>query len=359
MWKLGQNGTDKMSVRQLPDGRFLVDYYPEGRNGKHVKRILPGVKTLEQALKMEKELSDRAKAIRGKSPALKNPTLTQIKKEILEHVKVNRAEETYKGYLKAYKHLEPLMGKVCLQDITQVLIDKYKKKRKKDGVSAKTINNELAILGAIINYAVDNNYCMPLQFKIKKLPYVRKLPNILSREEIKTLLDACELQYRAMFLCLYQTGMRFGEVSNLHWEDIDWHVGGIRVQKAKHWKTRIIPMTPELREALGAIKKRKGLVFPFKNNKPYHTVRKALLRAAKKAQIERHLTVHMLRHSFATHLLEAETDLRSIQALLGHSNIQTTQIYTHVAMPKLKKEIAKLSVVRGGVVNLEGKREKA
>jgi integrase len=71
---------------------------------------------------------------------------------------------------------------------------------------------------------------------------VRPLPEILSRDEIKRFLDAADPQYRLMILCLYQTGMRWDEVRNLKWEDIDWHEGGIMVQKAKHWNSRIFPI---------------------------------------------------------------------------------------------------------------------
>lgn len=331
-----------MSVRKRGD-KWMIDFYPEGRKGKRVRFLLPEIiQTRKQALAIEQDIRKQSK--NPQPIALLDPTLNQIEPEIIKFVEINRATETLKMYQGALKHWKPMFGGLRLNCFGQKIIDEYKQKRLVDGVGAKTINNEIGVMTAIINYAAKRGYCSGLPYRIEKLPYVRPLPKILSRREIKALLDAAEPKYKAMFLCLYHTGMRFGEVRNLRWEDIDWHVGAIRVQKAKHWKTRLIPMTGELIDALTALKKLQGLVFPSRLGRPYLTIRKALLRAAHKAKIDRHITVHMLRHSFATHLLEANTDIRSIQALLGHSNIQTTQIYTHVAIPHLRKEISKLVI---------------
>lgn len=331
-----------MSVRKRGN-KWMIDFYPDGRKGKRVRFLLPEtVQTREQALTIEQDIKKQSK---NPQPVnLLDPTLNQIELEIIEFVEINRANETLKMYQKALRHWKPMFGGLRLSCFGQKIIDQYKQKRQADGVGAKTINNEIGVITAIINYAAKRGYCSGLPYRIEKLPWVRQLPKMLSRGEIKSFLAAADPKYKAMFLCLYQTGMRFDEVRNLKWEDIDWHAEAIRVKKAKHWKTRLIPMARELIDALTALRKSKGLVFPSRRGRPYDNIRKALQRAAYKAKIDRHITAHMLRHSFATHLLESGTDIRAIQELLGHSNIQTTQIYTHVAMPQLKKEINKLVI---------------
>lgn len=353
-------GPARMSVRKR-NGKWVVDYYPDGRKGKRKMISLPGaIKTKPEALAIEKDLRKKAKTAGMSASIPHNPTLEQIKAEVLGFVEVNRSLNTLKGYKKALKRLIPMFGSIPLNSFSQNIADQYKKKRLADGVGAKTINNEIGVLSAIINFGSKRNYNDPLPYRLEKLPYVRPLPEILSRDEIKRFLVAAEPQYRLMILCLYQTGMRWEEVSNLKWQDIDWHDAAIRVQKAKHWKSRIIPMTDELKEELDAIKRHSGLVFPSgRTGRPYLNIRKAINRTALAAGITRRLTTHMLRHTFATHLLESDTDLRTIQHLLGHSNIQTTMIYTHVAMPKMRKDIAKLNISsKHRVVDINDRRGK-
>jgi len=134
--------------------------------------------------------------------------------------------------------------------------------------------------------------------------------------------------------------MRKNEVFNLTWDDIFFEHGLIRVRKAKMNKERFVPMSQTLKKALLHLKATRTddnpLVFPSpKTGKPLNDIRRVILRIAKRAGIERKITPHRLRHSFATHLLESGVDLKTIQALLGHEDIKTTQIYTKVAMPVL------------------------
>jgi integrase/recombinase XerD len=235
--------------------------------------------------------------------------------------------------------------------ITSKLIDAYKLKRLRElqtkGVKGtRAINVELNVLSSMSKFAVERGYISePL--KIKRLPHRYKLPDPLDLQSTLKFLEAAKEKpfYYALFLCLYYTGMRKNEVLNLTWDDILFEWNLIRIRKAKMNRERFVPMAQILKDALLALKALKQnteirLVFPSpRTKKPLTDIRKAIQRIAKKAGIERKITPHQLRHSFATHLLEAGVDLRTIQALLGHEDIKTTQIYTKIALPVLYKAI--------------------
>ena len=139
---------------------------------------------------------------------------------------------------------------------------------------------------------------------------------------------------------LYYAGLRLDEVRNLKWQDIDFDRGIIHVKTAKGEKERVVFLHSKLKEMLeiyGANKQ--GLVFISQRGRKYNkrTIQQIVKNAARKAGIKKKVTPHTLRHSFATHLLEAGVDIRYIQQLLGHKSLRTTQIYTHVANKDIKK----------------------
>jgi integrase/recombinase XerD len=170
-----------------------------------------------------------------------------------------------------------------------------------------------------------------------------RLPNVLSRDEVKKLLGAViNLKHRALLSLTYGCGLRRQEVLNLKLNDIDSKRGIINVRQSKGRKDRVVPVSEKLLELLRDYYKayrpdrylfegdeRGGMYSPtsFEN---------VLKRACRKAGINKPVTLHWLRHSYATHLLESGTDIRYIQALLGHSSSKTTEIYTHVSMGSLK-----------------------
>jgi integrase/recombinase XerD len=244
----------------------------------------------------------------------------------------------------------PFFGKFSFDMVTSRLIDAYKLKRIKElqakGVKGtRAINVELNVLSSMSKFAVERGYITET-LKIKRLPHRYKLPEPLDLQSTLKFLEAVKEKpfYYALFLCLYYAGMRKNEVLNLTWDDILFEWNLIRIRKAKMNKERFVPMAQILKDALLALKASRQnietLVFPSpRTGKPLVDIRKAIQRIAKKAGIERKITPHQLRHSFATHLLEAGVDLRTIQALLGHEDIKTTQIYTKVALPVLYRAI--------------------
>lgn len=178
-----------------------------------------------------------------------------------------------------------------------------------------------------------------------RIPRPRKesrLPTVLSRREIARLIDrARNPKHRALLVLLYSAGLRVGEVVRLRPEDLDADRGLLRVRGGKGDKDRYTLLAHRAMETVGVYR----AAYPddrwlFPGGKPgrhltTRSVQRVVQRAARAAGIEKNVTCHTLRHSFATHLLEAGTNLRIIQELLGHQSARTTQIYTRVTTTEL------------------------
>ena len=169
----------------------------------------------------------------------------------------------------------------------------------------------------------------------------QKLPKVLGKEEIKKILNCTEnIKHKAILSLLYSAGLRRSELINLQLTDIDSSRMVILIHGGKGKKDRISLLSQKLlillRDYYKKYKPGKNL-FEGQNRAKYSptSIGKILKRSAKKAGIQKKVTPHMLRHSFATHLLEQGTDLRFIQELLGHNSSKTTEIYTHVAVKNL------------------------
>ena len=172
-----------------------------------------------------------------------------------------------------------------------------------------------------------------------------KLPVVLSRNEAKRMIySTANLKHRLIIMFLYYVGMRLNEVRNIQWQDIDFEREIIHIKIAKGEKDRIVFLHPDLKDTLNIFGMgHYGYVFISQRGKKYSpkTIQLIVKQAARRAKINKNVTPHTLRHSFATHLLEGGADIRYIQQLLGHKNLKTTQIYTHVAREKIQN-LAKL-----------------
>jgi site-specific recombinase XerD len=172
---------------------------------------------------------------------------------------------------------------------------------------------------------------------------------VLNAQELAALFDALESpKYRALLITCYASGLRVGEACRLRIDDIDSQRMLLRVRDGKGGKERLTLLSPRLLDVLRhywLIDKPRRWLFPGQvTGQPINpaSVRLVLREAASKAGITRHFTAHSLRHSFATHLLDAGTDLVLIQALLGHHSIRTTSRYTHVSSQRLQKTVSPL-----------------
>jgi len=172
----------------------------------------------------------------------------------------------------------------------------------------------------------------------------KKLPVVLSRKEIKDLLDKTKnKKHKLLIELLYSSGLRLSECINLKYTDLDLDEGTGWVRLGKGNKDRLFIISEIFGKNLKIYKEKKGAdgkgyIFMVNGRKMSpRGIQHAIKTAAERAGLEKEVHVHTLRHSFATHLLENGVDIRKIQKLLGHSNLQTTQIYTQVSSEEIKK----------------------
>ena len=172
----------------------------------------------------------------------------------------------------------------------------------------------------------------------------KPLPNVLSKEEIKLILNALRnIKHKAMLSLIYSCGLRRSELLNLKLADIDSRRGLIIIRLAKGKKDRIVPLSEKILELLRAyylaykpkewLFEGQGTGDQYSENSLANVLKQALI----KSNIQKPVTLHWLRHSYATHLLENGTDLRYIQEILGHSSSRTTEIYTHVSNKSIQR----------------------
>ncbi len=164
----------------------------------------------------------------------------------------------------------------------------------------------------------------------------QKIPPVLSKQEVNAIIKSVtNLKHRTILMTIYSAGLRLSECLNLRPVDIDWSRNLIHIRQGKGKKDRMAILSDRLKSTLKQYLneyKPATLLFEGQKSGKYSptSVQTVMRRAVKKANIQKNATVHTLRHSFATHLLESGTDVRCIQELLGHKRLETTQRYTHM-----------------------------
>ncbi len=201
----------------------------------------------------------------------------------------------------------------------------------KNSIMALRLFSEL-VLGKKLN----NDY-------LKGIKRKSTLPDVLSIQEVKDVIDSIEnLKHKAIISLIYSCGLRISECINLKIADIDSKRMLIKIVQGKGKKDRLVQLSPKLLELLRSYYKQynpKEHLFQgqFKDEYSAKSIQNVLRKALDKCGITKKITVHSLRHSFATHLIEQGTDIRIIQEILGHKDIRTTQIYTHISSANMSK----------------------
>lgn len=247
-------------------------------------------------------------------------------------------------------------NKIDYLNINKDIIIDYLKKI--DNLSNKSISAILSSLRCFYNYLLDNKMIEVNYFKLISNPKLeKKLPTFLSYEDFRKVIDSIEetdtlsIRNKMIIELLYATGIRVSELKNIKIKDINLSEKSIKVM-GKGSKERIVPVGEIALKYLNIyineyrpLLNKKSSDYIFLNNRGTALSRQSLFKKVKliaiKKNIKTEFTPHTLRHSFATHMLENGADLRSIQELLGHSDISTTQIYTHVSNNIKKEEYLK------------------
>ena len=271
--------------------------------------------------------------------------MTHLRKMMLEELqRRNYSQTTVTSYVKIVaafaKHFDrppDQMGPEQIRAYQVYLINERK-------LNARTVGHHTAALRFF--------YCKTLKraYPIEEVPYPkapRRLPTILTQKEAVRLIDAASnLFHRAMLMTVYSTGMRRAEMCQLKVEDIDSDRMLIHIRQGKGRRDRDVPLSPKLLETLRQYwlwMKPKTYLFPGTVNgsradKPItpKMLWEACREAAQRAGITKAVRPHLLRHSFATHLLEGGADLPTLQALLGHADLKPTSIYLHLSERHLR-----------------------
>ena len=276
--------------------------------------------------------------------------ISPLRQRMTEDMNMRKlAPKTQSGYILAVKKLARFLGyspdQATVEDLRRFQLHLVEQ-----GTSAITINATLTAMRFLFDVTLDRPDMIR---KLHAVPVERKLPEILSREEVSHLIEVTtSLKYKAAFSVAYGSGLRISEVVGLKISDIDSKRMVIRVERGKGRKDRYAMLSPVLLKILrdwwreghakGKLLKG-GWLFPGQNPVNPLSARqlsRACRAAAATAEIDKKVSMHILRHSYATHLLEQKVDIRLIQVLLGHSRLDTTTFYTRVATNILKEVIS-------------------
>jgi site-specific recombinase XerD len=271
---------------------------------------------------------------------------------MLDDMRMRKLEpKTQAGYLRAVRQLAVFLkgspDSATIEDLRRFQLDMVDR-----GTSPITLNATITGLKFFFDVTLDR---AALMAKMQPVHVPRTLPVVLSRDEVARLIAAAPNQkYQTALSIAYGTGLRVSEVIALKIGDIDSQRMTLRVEQGKGDKDRYAMLSPVLLERLRSWWRvahaqgkmlPNGWLFPGLNPvDPLSTrqLNRAIHAAAEAAQIDKRVSMHTLRHSFATHLLEQKVDIRVIQVLLGHKRLETTSIYTHVATEILREVVSPL-----------------
>jgi len=268
----------------------------------------------------------------------------KMNKEVfLEKIKIElniskNSQYTIRNYLKSNRELLDFSNKLP-EDIGESDIKFFMSEKLSNMSPASSI-----LFLSAIRYSFSTILARDPTINIKRPKRDSKMPVVLTQEEIGKLLNATKSKKSKLILSLiYATGMRVSEITNLKLQDLQFNESIGYLKKAKGRKDRMFNIPGFLHEELlkqSNSQKELNQIYLFSGPKEKLTernIQKIVQKTASRAGLTKEVHTHTLRHSFATHLLEQGTDIRKIQELLGHSNLSTTQIYTHLSKEELKK----------------------
>ena len=292
------------------------------------------------------------------NPKRDNQQADLLADQFINHLRVEKglADNTIQSYsrdlLRFFQFLEGRKRSPLRADQDDIIA--YMSTLQKD-LSARSCARSLSALKMFFRFLVTEGRIESSPARLLGAPKLpRRLPGVLTRDEVDMLLAQPDpsnkrgQRDKAMLELLYATGLRVSELVGLQMSNINLEAGYVRMV-GKGAKERMVPMGTKasevlkayLTEARGNLLKNRSSSYLFLNSRGEGLTRqgfwKIIKKYGKKAGIRKEITPHKLRHSFASHLLEGGADLRSVQVMLGHADISTTQIYTHITRERLKQ----------------------
>ena len=266
--------------------------------------------------------------------------MTPLRRRLIDDLKIrNYAYKTIKSYVAAVRMFAEYFGKspdlLGVEEVRQYQL--YLRDQRK--VSASYLN----VVVCALRFFYTNTLGRPqITAKIKYARRPKRLPIVLSGDEILRIFDVVQSHtMRVLLMTTYSAGLRVSEAVRLKLSDVDSGRGVLHIRQGKGRKDRLVPLSPVLREVLQSywrVARPDDWLFPGMRPGCHlsgRTAQRALQRAVRELGILKRVTMHSLRHSFATHSLEAGVSLLVIQKLLGHKRLETTTIYTHVSQQML------------------------
>ncbi len=335
-----------MTIRKRYGKYYYTDFYVRG---KRIAIKVPGGIT-DKRFAQEYENDLKLKMLKGEIglPG-SDRDLEPLIGLFLDYSQTNKAPSSFKRDELALRTFTTITGFSKLSQVTPRALEKYKSDRLKS-ISKRSVNIEIKTLKAMFNRLVKMG-------EIKDNP-VKSVPclsgadtqkiEFLDEEEIKALLQSASPTMQPIIYAFLKTGLRRGELVHLEWDDIDFRNRQINVvnndaHQTKWHRERHIPIDDKLLEILRSLPRKGKYVFPTKDGAlRKNNLLRELKRAARLAGISKDVTLHMLRHTFASHLVINGVSLRVVKELLGHSNISTTLRYSHLGPEHLNGAVEKL-----------------
>ena len=283
--------------------------------------------------------------------------MENILKEYINFLKIEKrySSNTVQAYFRDISQFFQFAGEGPIETFDSTRIRSYLLKCLEEGRNSRSTARYLSSLKSFFNFLCEENYLKENPAEILESPKLwRKLPNVISLDEVEALLNCPDpktlygIRDKAMLEVLYATGLRVSELVSLKSSDVDLQVGFLR-SMGKGSKERVVPLGAVAQSAVQDyidVARRvllKGntaheLFITRRGSKMTRQGFWKILRAySLKANIRTSVSPHTLRHAFATHLLERGADLRSVQEMLGHADISTTQIYTHILQDRMRE----------------------
>ena len=280
----------------------------------------------------------------------KSRAVTPLRQRMIEDMTMRRMQaRTQEGYIRGVRRFVRYLGR-SPETATAEDVRLFQLHLVRAGVSATTINVTLTAVKFLYQITLDRPEIVA---KIRRLRQEQKLPQILSREEVVRLIAAASgVKYQTALSLAYGAGLRAGEIVALKTGDVDSERMTLRIEQGKGRKDRYAILSPLMLERLRnwwRYAKGRNLVtaggwlFPARdriNPMSQRQLNRAIHAAAQAAGIDKRVSMHTMRHCFATHLLEQKEDIRVIQVLLGHKKIDTTTVYTQVATRVLREVVS-------------------